>query len=148
MNNCETQSNSSSFGNKLQLLQEAGFTRRPQNIRLLRRFQGDVNQVIVFLTEKRNKQTKKQAKKQAKKEAKNNISPQMEKQLLQLEEAGFGKPRHRNIRLLRRFQGDVNQVIDFLTEKRNKQANKQAKNNNISPQMEKQLLQLEEAGFG
>eukprot|EP00005_Dracoamoeba_jomungandri_P002440 CAMPEP_0174253576 /NCGR_PEP_ID=MMETSP0439-20130205/2943_1 /TAXON_ID=0 /ORGANISM="Stereomyxa ramosa, Strain Chinc5" /LENGTH=347 /DNA_ID=CAMNT_0015334677 /DNA_START=23 /DNA_END=1062 /DNA_ORIENTATION=- len=96
------------FDEQLAILADKGFTRRGRSLGLLHRFDGDVDEVVKFLQEKKCGGIDWQAKEE-----------QYAAELAQLEEMGFDR-KHKNLRLLHRFDGSVEEVTSFLLAKQHK----------------------------
>eukprot|EP00005_Dracoamoeba_jomungandri_P001592 CAMPEP_0174249974 /NCGR_PEP_ID=MMETSP0439-20130205/291_1 /TAXON_ID=0 /ORGANISM="Stereomyxa ramosa, Strain Chinc5" /LENGTH=341 /DNA_ID=CAMNT_0015329923 /DNA_START=39 /DNA_END=1064 /DNA_ORIENTATION=+ len=107
------------FEEQLALLESKGFTRRGQNVRLLQKFDGDMDKVLEILEARK---------------AQNHVH-KFEEQLAALTERGFTH-RGKNLGLLHRFDGDIEEVIRVL-EKQGKKGT----------QFEEQLAILAERGF-
>eukprot|EP00005_Dracoamoeba_jomungandri_P005650 CAMPEP_0174249808 /NCGR_PEP_ID=MMETSP0439-20130205/137_1 /TAXON_ID=0 /ORGANISM="Stereomyxa ramosa, Strain Chinc5" /LENGTH=348 /DNA_ID=CAMNT_0015329717 /DNA_START=50 /DNA_END=1096 /DNA_ORIENTATION=+ len=110
------------FQEKLTLLESKGFTRRGQNVRLLKKFEGDIDKVVETL-EARKAQTP------CKRTSK------FEEELNTLAERGFTR-RGKNIGLLHRFNGDVDEVVKVLEKQGNEKSG-----------FEEQLAILADQGF-
>jgi len=103
------------FSSQLQQLEEMGFDKRKQNIRLLNRFEGDVQRVTSFLLDRQRGGKR------------SNLEEDLERyqaQLQVLKELGYTNTKL-NVRLLRRFNGEVDKVANVLLTKQDRSLKKQ-----------------------
>jgi len=99
---------------KLKQLEEMGFNRRYQAIRLLKKHDGDVGKVASILTQKREDRLQRCAKKGPKQEKWKALEDKHKDALTALAGRGFTHKRL-NIRLLERNNNDMEKVVALLT---------------------------------